>query len=138
VLELAAVVNELTTVATGTAFAQFVDGEKIRGNTYGMLIAVKIAEDMANPEAGEVGAVLANLPNGSGSSTLKTFNTLANIVAGCIADVEGGGNCNALLNTAEAPDGMPAATLLDAVANMTKNPSNNVSDLFELVDDGPY
>lgn len=44
------VVNDVTTVATGTSFAQFVDGKKIRGNTYGMLNAVKIAEDMANPK----------------------------------------------------------------------------------------
>jgi hypothetical protein len=75
------VVNELTTVATGTSFAQFIDGIKIRGNRYGMLNAVKIAEDMANPITGELGAVLANPPNGNGSSTLETFNTLANIVS---------------------------------------------------------
>jgi hypothetical protein len=126
------VLNERTTVATGTSFAQFVDGQEILGNTYGMLNAEKIAEDMANPETGEVGAVLANSPNGSDSSTLKTFNTLSNIVAGCIADVEGGGNCSALLNTAKAPDGTPAATVLDAVANMTKNPSHAVETLFGL------
>jgi sugar lactone lactonase YvrE len=126
------VVNELTTVATGTSFAQFIDGQKIRGNTYGMLNAVEIAEDMANPETGELGAVLANSPNGSGSSTLKTFNTLANIVGGCIADVEDGGNCEALLGLAEAPDGACATTVLDAVANMTKNPSNAVEGLFRL------
>lgn len=132
------VVNELTTVATGAAFAQFIDGEKIRGNKYGMLNAVKIAEDMAIPETGELGEVLANSPNGSDSSTLKTFNTLANIVAGCIADVEGGGDCNALLSTAEAPDGTPAETVLDAVANMTKNPSNAVGTLFGLASDVVY
>jgi len=126
------VVNELTTVAAGTSFAQFVDGQKVHGNKYGMLNAVKIAENMANPETGKVGEVLANSPNGSGSSTLKTFYTLANIVAGCIADVEGDGNCNLLLDAAEAPDGTPAATVLEAVANMTTNPSHNVDGLFAL------
>ncbi len=126
------VVNERTTVATGTSFAQFIDGQKIRGNTYGMLNAVKISEDMANPATGGVGAVLANLPNGNDSSTLKTFNTLANIVAHCVAKVEGGGNCNVLLHAAKAPDGTPAATVLDAVANMTKNPSHAVGTLFGL------
>jgi hypothetical protein len=31
-----------------------------------------------------------------------------------------------------APDGTPAATVLDAIANMTKNPSNAVKKLFDL------
>ncbi|MGB5830474.1 MAG: hypothetical protein WBG92_00580 [Thiohalocapsa sp.] len=126
------VVNELTTVATGTAFAQFIDDQEILGNSYGMLNAVRIAGNMANPKTGETGAVLANSPNGIDTSTLKTFNTLANIVAGCIADVENATDCNALLSVAQAPDGTPAATVLEAVSNMTKNPSNAVEPLFEL------
>jgi hypothetical protein len=129
------VVNERTTVATGSSFAQFIDGQAIRGNAYGMLNAMKIAEDMANPETGELGQVLARSPNGNDTSTLRTFNTLANIVAGCVAKVEGGKNCNALLGAATAPDGTAAATVLDAVANMTTNPSNAVKGLFALASD---
>lgn len=37
------VVNERTTVATGFAFAQFVDGTAIEGNRYGMLNAIGMA-----------------------------------------------------------------------------------------------
>jgi hypothetical protein len=40
------VVNERTTVAMGTAFAQFVNGRRITGNTYGMLNAVRMAENI--------------------------------------------------------------------------------------------
>jgi hypothetical protein len=53
------VVNERTTVATGNAFAQFVDGRKIKGNTYGMINAVKMAANLADPQTGAVGVVLA-------------------------------------------------------------------------------
>jgi len=129
------VVNERTAVATGSSFAQFIDGQQIRGNAYGMLNALKIAEDMANPETGKLGRVLARSPNGNDTSTLRTFNTLANIVAGCVANVEGGTGCNDLLRRAKAPDGTRAATILDAVANMTTNPSHAVKALFALASD---
>jgi len=126
------VINERTTVAAGTAFAQFIQGREIHGNKYGMLNAMQIAADMASPETGDVGAVLARTPNGSDNSTLATFNTLANIVADCVASVEDGGDCSTLLDTAVAPDGTPAANTLDAVANMTKNPSRDMDTLFGL------
>ena len=129
------VVNERTTVATGSSFAQFIDGQQILGNIYGMLNAVSIAEDMADPATGKLGKVLARSPNGNDTSTLRTFNTLANIVAACVANVEGGKNCNALLGAATAPDGTAAATVLDAVANMTTNPSHAVKALFALASD---
>ncbi len=43
------VVNERTTVATGNAFAQFVEGRQIKGNTYGMINAVHMAANLADP-----------------------------------------------------------------------------------------
>jgi hypothetical protein len=77
----AVVVNERTTVATGNAFAQFVDDRKIAGNTYGMLNAVSMAANFADPETGAVGVVLDSSPNSRETSTLATFNSLSNAVA---------------------------------------------------------
>lgn len=115
----AVVINERTTVATGTAFAQFVDNRNIHGNTYGMLNAVKMAENMANPETGDVGGVLFNEPNGTETSTYPTFNSLTNVVASCVADDT---NCYSLF-AATMPDGEPApTTVLQAVANIAKYP----------------
>ena len=96
------VVNERTTVATGNAFAQFVDGRQIVGNTYGMLNAVSMAANFADPETGAVGVVLHFRPNGTETSTLATFNSLSNAVASCVADAD---NCTELFQAATPPGG---------------------------------
>ncbi len=124
------VVNERTTVAAGTAFAQFVDGRNIRGNTYGMLNAVQMVENMVNPKTGDISAVLEMSPNGSENSTQATFNSMANIVASCLQSFN---NCKTLYsNTLPPRSKTPPATLLQAVANMTKFPSHKFSELLEL------
>jgi hypothetical protein len=115
------VVNERTTVATGNAFAQFVDGRRIEGNTYGMSNAVRMAGNLADPQTGAVGSVLATTPNGPETSTLATFNSLANAVASCIAADR---NCTQLFRAATPPGGgPPPTTVLQAVANIVKYPS---------------
>jgi hypothetical protein len=114
------VVNERTTVATANAFAQFVEGKKVEGNTYGMINAVSMAANFADAETGEIAAVLASSPNGTETSTLPTFNSLANVVASCVAEAS---NC-AKLFAATKPAGEPAAThVLQAMANIVKSPS---------------
>jgi hypothetical protein len=114
------VVNERTTVATGNAFAQFVDGRKIEGNTYGMINAVHMAANLADPHTGAVGSVLASTPNATETSTLATFNSLTNAVASCIADAD---NCTRLFKATAPPGGPPPRTVLQAVANIVKYPS---------------
>ncbi len=127
------VVNELTTVATGTAFAQFIDGREISGNTYGMLNAVSMAANMANPKTGAIGEVLDNGPNGSDTSTRNTFYSMANIVAACVDNTN---NCDNLFDYATPIGGPAPTTVLQALANMTKYPSertiSNANGLFNL------
>ena len=114
------VVNERTTVATGNAFAQFVSGRKIEGNRYGMVNAVHMAANLADPQTGGVGSVLASTPNGIKTSTLATFDSLANAVASCIADA---GDCTRLFRAAAPPGGPQPSSVLQAVANIVKYPS---------------
>ncbi|HEX4769380.1 MAG TPA: hypothetical protein VH351_01015 [Bryobacteraceae bacterium] len=114
------VVNEQTTVATGNAFAQFVNGRTVHGNLYGMKNAVRMAGNLASPETGAVGIVLDSAPNGTDTSTLATFNSLSNAVAGCVASES---NC-AKLFAATTPAGAQApSNVLVAIANLVKNPS---------------
>ncbi len=122
------VINELTTVATGAAFAQFIDGRDLAGNTYGMLNAVKMAANMANPETGAIGAVLDNLPNANDTSTRATFYSMANIVAACVAD---SANCDDLFGYATPIGGPAPTTVLQALANMTKYPSGQTISNFD-------
>jgi len=123
------VVNERTTVATGFAFAQFVDGLAIDGNRYGMLNAVRMAANMAQPATGDVAAVLALPPNGPETTALRTFNALANIVAQCVAAQAG---CEALFDATTPPEGARPGNVLQAVANIAKYPWLNVAGLFDL------
>jgi hypothetical protein len=116
----AVVVNERTTVATGNAFAQFVEDRQIVGNTYGMLNAVSMAANFANSETGEVGVVLQFRPNGTETSTLATFNSLSNAVASCVANAD---NCTELFHAATPPGGPTPTNVLQAIANVTKNPA---------------
>src|SRR4029450_1323882 len=114
------VVNERTTVAAGNAFAQFVDGRKIKGNTYGMINAVHMAANLADPQTGAVGVVLASTPNGTETSTFATFNSLSNVVASCVSDAD---NWARFFETATPLGGAPPTNGLQAVANIVKYPS---------------
>ncbi|MET0167456.1 MAG: hypothetical protein ABW318_20955, partial [Vicinamibacterales bacterium] len=102
------------------AFAQFIDGQKIDGNTYGMLNAVSMAANLANPQTGAVGVVLASIPNGSKTSTLPTFNSLSNVIAACIANAH---YCTRLLEAARSAGGAVPTNVLQAVANIVRNPA---------------
>ncbi len=123
------VVNERTTVATGFAFAQFVDGSAIDGNRYGMLNAVRMAANMVRPRTGAVAAVLRLPPNGPETTALPTFNSLANIVAYCIATHVG---CQDLFAATTVPGAPRPTNVLQAVANIAKYPWLNVATLFDL------
>jgi hypothetical protein len=123
------VVNERTTVATGFAFAQFVDGSAIAGNRYGMLNAIHMAANLVSSETGTVADVLRLPPNGPETTALQTFNALANAVAYCIATTIG---CDALFDVTTVPGGPRPATVLQAVANIAKYPWLNVAELFAL------
>lgn len=114
------VVNEMTTVAVANAFAQFINGSQIAGNTYGMSNAVHMAANLADPQTGAAGLIVSSTPNGSETTTYATFNSLANAVAACVAD---DANCNALFTAATSPGGSAPSNVLQALANIVKNPS---------------
>jgi len=111
------VVNERTTVATGAAYAQFVESRKIAGNPVGMLNALPMAANFANPFTGAVGGVINSLPNGTDTTTLATFNSLSNAVASCVAEAI---NCSVLFQAATPPGGAAPTNVLQAIANTSR------------------
>ena len=128
------VVNERTTVATGFAFAQFINGAAISGNTYGMINAIHMAANLANPQTGEVGEVLAAAPNGPDTKTLKNFNSLANMVAACVHSWVG---CYTLYDATTLQGEPGPVNSLDAVANIAKYSWLNTVTLYLLSLDMP-
>ena len=77
------VINELTTIASVWTHAQFVDGTAIRGHALGLRIAAGNVPNLVDLATGGLGPVIQDPLNSSQTTTLATFNTLANLLAGC-------------------------------------------------------
>jgi hypothetical protein len=123
------VVNERTTVATAYALAQFIAGPRIGGKAVGFQNAAAMAQNLANPATGAVGQVLASAPNGDETETLGSFNSLANMVAACVASPPA---CSALFALATPPRGPAPADTLRALADIARHPATSVEAVAGL------
>jgi sugar lactone lactonase YvrE len=133
------VVNERTTVAAAYGMAQFVGGPArlIVGSGVGIRNATGMVHNLVDPVTGELGEVVATPPNGSETSTITTFNSLANMVAACVATPV---VCAALMSAATPPGGPAPLHTFDAMAGIARNPAGAVLDLFaiSLLPPAPY
>jgi hypothetical protein len=128
------VVNERTTVAVAYAFAQFLAGRDIAGPAPGPANAAAMAANLADPRTGLIGRTLAVPPNGNQTSTLATFNTLANLLVPCSRVTR---DCAALLRLAR-PAGEPVPRgPLAALVEIARNPAHHAAALFALAQSGP-
>jgi hypothetical protein len=82
-------INELTTIASVWTHAQFVDGATIKGHALGLRIAARNVPNLVDLTTGGLGPVIQDPLNSSQTMTLATFNTLANLLAGCTTRVRG-------------------------------------------------
>jgi hypothetical protein len=122
-------VNERTTVAMGFAMAQFVGaGGAVVGQNPGLRNAAAMSGDLVDLGGG-LSKVLREFPNGKSTSTLPTFNALANLLTICRAQDLG---CVRLLSKARAPGGEPAQDTLSAVVNIARYPWHDVRGLYKL------
>jgi len=122
------VINERTTVAAGYALAQFLGARGVSGTYPGLQNAAAISHNLADVGTGQVAPLLASPPNGALTSTLATFNTLADLVAGCVA----GQTCESLLSLARPPGKAKPTDTLQAVDDIARTPADNVPALFAL------
>src|SRR5271169_2169495 len=98
------VINEMTTVASVWTNAQFLDGTAIKGSALGLRIAAGNVPNFVNLETGGLGPVIQDPLNSSQTATLATFNTLADLLAGCITRVHDDA-CNQFFAVATPPAG---------------------------------
>src|SRR5271167_4872745 len=127
-------INESTTVASVWTNAQFLNGTTLRGNALGLRIAAGNVRNLVNLETGGLGPVIQDPLNSSQTATLATFNTLANLLTGCIARVHGDA-CNKLFAAATPPGGVAPTDTLTAAQNIARNPSHQAQQLFALLDE---
>ncbi len=128
------VVDERTTVATGFAFAQFTDGRNIAGPAPGPRNAAAMAANLVNARTGALGGVILRRPNGNQTPTLRTFNSLANLLVPCVRSAA---RCSGLFGLATPPGGSRPRGTLAAIADIARNPANNVGKLFALTRSRP-
>jgi sugar lactone lactonase YvrE len=133
----AVVVNEVTAVASVAALAAFYSSGGAVGasitNAAGLANAFGTASQLANMTTGTSPG--ASLPAGLSIPSAK-INTLADIVNSCTA-TSGGAACTALFTAATVSGGTAPASTLDAVYNILRNPTSNVSALNALVPTNP-
>ncbi|MFE0674135.1 hypothetical protein [Streptomyces sp. NPDC058867] len=122
------VVNERTTVAAAYAMARFTDGRSISGAYPGLQNAAATAGNLADVTTGKVAAVLVAPPNGSETSTLRAFNSLANTLAGCVA----GKTCEELFRLARPVGGNRPTNTFRAAVDIAHHPGHHVDGLYRL------
>jgi len=128
------VVNERTTVASGFALAQFIHANKIKGPSPGLQNAAGMVRNLVNVRTGTLSGVLTQEPNGSATSTLREFNSLANMLPRCVRNRH---HCGRLFRLAKPPRGHAPRGMLEAVADIARNPWKQVAGLFALAQAHP-
>ena len=123
-------VDELTTVATTYALAQFSGADGIAGPSPGLENAAATAFNLADPASGRAGAVVTDQDNGAKNQSLATLGTLANLVSLCAAAQPAG--CGELLRLATPPRGTTPENTVQAVLNLVRNPTLSPAGLFAL------
>ena len=126
-------INELTTVASAWTGAQFLNGSVLSGKPLGLRIAAGNVRNLVDLETGGLGSVIQDPLNSSQTSTLATFNTLADLLAGCITRVHDDA-CNQFFAVVTPPGGAAPTDTLTAAQNIARNPSNRAQKLFALLD----
>jgi hypothetical protein len=121
-------VTERTTVAMGFAMAQFIGSGMVVGQEPGLRNAAAMGGDLVDLGGG-LAKVLRTFPNGSSTSTLPTFDALANLLTICRRQDVG---CARLLSKARTPGGGPAQDTLAAAVNIARYPWHDVRGLYKL------
>jgi DNA-binding beta-propeller fold protein YncE len=123
-----ATLNERTTVAMGYAMAQFIHGNRVAGKDPGLRNAAAMSRNLVR-RRGTLASVLARFPNGSSTSTLRSFDSLANLLALCRRQDR---RCARLLRLGGTPGEGAAGDTLQATVDIAVNPWRNVEGLFKL------
>ena len=88
-----------------------------------------MAANLADARTGGLSRVLATPPNGSQTSTLRAFNSLANMLVPCARAAR---RCGPLFRLARPRGGQAPHGTLAAIVDIARNPSNNARNLYAL------
>ena len=118
-------INEMTTVASAYAMAQFFNGKTIAGKPLPLQVATGMFRNLAAPDRGEVSKVLRRSPNADQTNAQRLMATLSNVLANCVRNV-------AIDNCAPLFTWTGGTTTLEAAISIAHNPANKVHEIFAL------
>lgn len=124
-----ATINELTSVATSYAMAQFLRSGQIAGDAFRLRIAAMMSANIANPVTGEISAVLNRSPNADQTNSLRLTRSLGNLVNLCAASPF---LTNALLPLLTNERGQVPADTVNGLANLARDPAADPNLIFFL------
>ena len=126
-------INEMTTVASVWTHAQFIDGTKIQGHALGLRIAAGNVPNFVDLATGGYGEAIQGPLNSGQTPTMANFATLADVFAGCIAQVTSDA-CAKLFAAATPPKGGAPIDTLTAAQSIAKSPWYQPGRVFALLD----
>lgn len=126
------VMNEVTTVASVYAFAQFLGvGAQLGAsstNTSGITLAAGTLANLVNVATGS--APGPAFPS-TGTAPTARLNSLANALHACLVSTGSGSSaCSSLLSAVST--GTPPTNTLDAMLDLARGPATNVSTVYNL------
>lgn len=122
-------INELTTVASSYAMAQFYRTGQISGDPFALNIAAMMNDNIVTPATGESSPVLLESPNADQTISLRMTRSLANILNGCALNPSIAASF--IRATKVHGERVPANTAV-AMANLARNPGEKVQQLYSL------
>src|SRR6266699_6610890 len=122
-------INELSTVAASYSMAQFYRTGVISGNSFGLQIAAEMNDNIVVSATGESSPVLLNSPNADQTNSLRSTRSLANLLAACVDDPD---VTASLFDLTTPPGGLPPHNTAEALANLARDPGQNVDGIFAL------
>jgi len=124
-------INELTTVAAGYAFSQFIQSDySIAGQSLPLSIAAGMAENLVAAQTGTASVVIQTSPNAYETNTWSAIGTLGNVLAACTQGISNA--CSNLFALTPNQNGILPSTNFQALVNIARNPANNVTGIFNL------
>ncbi len=119
-------INELTTIASIYCFNKFFSNEnKIIGKYRNLNVATLMKENLVNLD-GTVSDVLISNPNGNETNSYKMFNTLGNLLYGCIS------NCIIFDSLIFLTTKNNLSNTIDLFKYIVQNPTKNLNEIYKL------
>jgi len=124
-----AIINEVTTVASSYAMAQFYRTGQIAGDGLRLQIASMMYTNIVDPQTGEISEVLKTSPNAGETTSLRLTRSLANLVNGCATKSS---TARVLLTATRDEAGRFPDDCAEALANLARAPAQAVDKVYRL------